>query len=214
MNAFLKETPCAVSVILKNSLPIDLYEMHIKIEMENEVKLTILNMTSELGVPSFAVIAKGDNDENVAAGYGTSIFEDYALQRAFLECQQILHTRHHPIYGPLNFAEDVEIERRLSLWPKIKAAVDLNLQQCQIKYAPFFIKDHSTVSVAEQRQYLEDLFRKYDIEVFSAITYKSKTTSICSVRVLIPDFSDFSFIASGLPVIPSGRILRKFFEDL
>lgn len=214
VDCFLKENTRPVTLINKNSLPDDLKRMISTIETENGVILDIIAMTSELGVPSFTVKAYCSKKLPQALGYGTSLYADYALQRALLECQQLLHTRHHPIYGPLNLQERKTVGERLESWPKVKSAVNIDLEKCQTSELDFPNNHQIEISVAEQKQYLEDLFHKHDIEVFSAVTYKSKVNSICAVRILIPDFSDFSFIEAGLPVTPSGRVLRRFFEDL
>lgn len=214
VDAFLKTHPRSVKIVRKNSLPVDQAQILAKIESENKVTLSVIDMTSELDVPSFAVLAASSHAQNLAVGYGTSIYPDYALQRALLECQQMLHTRQHPDYGPINLEEREEVDLKLASWPKLKAAVRLDLNMCHTESVRFPDPTQMPMSVFSQRRFLEGVFQQHDIEIFSTLTYRSKFTSICAVRVLVPDFSDFSFIEAGLPVTPSGRVLRRFFEDL
>lgn len=213
VDCFLKPQASEMKLVRTSSLPRMLLEMLLKIASENKVSLSIIDMTCEINVPSFAVTASIDG-KNIAIGYGTSVYRDYALQRALLECQQILHTRNHPIYGPTNDEDQRRTDLCLSHWPQLKAAIRLDLQACEHKEIDFPKEEQEELSVFEQRQKIEDIFFQQEIEVYSAVTYKSQVSSICAVRIIVPDFSDFSFIESGLPVVPSGRVLRRFSEDL
>lgn len=213
VDSYLKSNASPIKIVDSKTLPDNILNLFEKIEFENNVTLTVIDMTCELKVPSFAVRSSSNTDQKYTIGYGTSIYSDYAIERALLECQQLIHTQSHPTFAEINDEERITAEKRLTEWPSLLSAITLNPDHAEIELVRFQESLRSFLSVDKQLAELEKKFTDHQIEVFTSITYNSSISTLSAVRVIIPEFSDFSFIAAGLAVVPSGRVLERLKED-
>lgn len=212
VNCYLKINKDSVRVIDPNFIPEKLMSTIDSLEEFYDLKISILDITTELNVPTFAVKAKS-LDGQVHIGYGTSLFADYALERALLECQQMIHTSFHPEYGEKN-KQDLKLTlQKLQDWPQLQSAILMEFESAQEQVFPFAKGSIASMSLAAQRNSLEQLLKDNQIEFFYSPVYRSVATPIVSIRLIVPEFSDFSFISDGLPVVPTGRVLRKLMSS-
>lgn len=212
VNCYLKRNKDFVRVIDQNSIPEKLKSTISSLEKLYDLKISILDITSELNIPTFAVKANGMGQQ-VHIGYGTSLFADYALERALLECQQMVHTSFHPEYGEKN-KKDLKLTlEKLQDWPQLQSAILMDFESAQEQVFLFAKGATASLSLAAQRNFLEQVLKEHEIEFYYSSVYRSAATPIVSIRLLVPEFSDFSFISEGLPVVPTGRVLRKLMSN-
>lgn len=207
-DCYLKSNQDTIKLLDLTTIPISTRQLISSIEDQYQTCITIIDITSELGIKTFAVRASG-KQALTYIGYGSSLFSEYALERAILECQQMIHTSSHPIYGPQNYSDMVKVQENLREYPILQDAILLKFEGRKTDLVQFESKQNHSLSLVEQKSILDNILKMHNIEVFSSIVYESAVTPITAIRLIVPEFSDFSFIADGFPVVPSGRVLQR-----
>ncbi len=192
-NCFLEAKRARVITI--NSLPERLKTIYMTMKSEMNAEITIVRVDSAVeGVACYLVYAKREGNIPLK-GSGASISEEYACERALLECLQCFHLQ----------CDETDVEDAIAIkafekWPLYKRILFLEYKQYENIDFPKAemnqIKTFQEVLKAEKR-----IIQKAGIEIYNKCLFSY--TKIYCVQVIMPKFTDkFYLVGDGIPVIP------------
>jgi ribosomal protein S12 methylthiotransferase accessory factor len=205
VKSILKKSINPINVIDKHSLPPRLNELVKNIEVDYQDDLIIVDITSDINVPSFLVSFTKQNSLMQAKGLGTSLSKSYAIERAIFEALQSRCLRN----------TNTEI-----LEEKISAdfeSAPLLLRAAKCDLLPLIeegayrvvhyenIIDYSDISdLSSQLDCLNRLLHTRGLKAFYH-QYYSNENGITSLGVLIPGLEEFFLVKCGRFIMPNAR---------
>lgn len=182
-------------IIQYQSLPKRLKKIYADIKESIDGKLSLIKVSNKYGIPTYISII--DEYDYPLYGFGTSLIEDYAVERALTEAFQL--------YCVYNEEDRIMFSRISEIWKdmpdilkiiKFEFIRDLQLGNYEpVNDQPYFMNVH------ENLQELLLKLNKDNIHVYKRQVYKAD--GIAVVQVLIPQFDKFNLILEGQVVIPN-----------
>jgi ribosomal protein S12 methylthiotransferase accessory factor len=202
----LSNRPRPVRKVARATLPTAVERVAKMAEMEARTELTIWEMTTDTGVPSFvARLASNESPHEVFFGYGASLDVDYAIERSILEAVQSTHICRHLI-------------PRSPLSTKLLSGRITNYQRCLMEYGLFqfrggeievsyenlasCVPNATSMSMKEQIGVLLGALEAQNVRVFSRILANN---GISVAQVISPQLERFFLVSCGVLVAPGFR---------
>ena len=187
------------------SLPGELYSLLKYIEDKFRENIIVLDITSELEVPTFLCHTTNKSHADQFTGAGTSLSKHYALERALLELLQTLDSSHS-----LNEITDPERD-----FKKMCEESPIPFYRKAYSYPPRLFTDNKqksftdivSYSLDHHADFLEKILTNFDIKLY----YKSIHIfeDIYKVKCVTPDLEEICL--SGHFRLPSSRRGQKLF---
>lgn len=180
------------------SLPERLKEIFEKVEAEIKEKITIVKVEPAIdGIACYLVFAKRTGNVPLK-GAGASISEEYACERALLECLQSYHLQCKETDEEDKMAQAAF--KNLPLYSSI-----LNLNYMNYKYIEFPIKKKEEITFANVILDVREKLHKAGIVYYTKCLFSY--AGIYCMQVIMPEFVDkFYLVGDGIPVIPKGVV--------
>lgn len=205
INLFIKKNPNSVALIDKNTIPVNQQEIVSELETACNGEITILETTSDFGIPAFTVSLSNSNFTINPTGSGCSLSKDYALERALLETLQNFHLHDSDIED-----EDLRILSEYEKLHNYKACAIFDLAEI-LSNDYFLTKDFSACidykkpsSLQEHLNIISELVNKNGYEIFYSALQNDDSKIKC-VHTIIPGLEKFNLVRSGNPILPSAR---------
>lgn len=206
-NTFIKKFP--ISLVKKSTLPQYLINYIKIIEEEFNDDLAIVDITSDIQIPTFCVAFTNQNVPIQPKGYGTSLSKSYALERALLEAIQPLHLRTDSLDQM-----QLTLLKNFSFYPGLQDAATADIGKL-IKNNQYIEKSFITIidpMQADINQQFEEIIKRIQIAGFIP-RYNSivmDTVGITCIKVLIPGFDNFFLVTQGKLILPGKRCRNLF----
>lgn len=201
IQAFLLHGP--VSIIDKDTVPEYLKEMINHIEQVYDEELLLVDITSDIGIPSVLVSLTKQSMPIQPIGCGTSLYKDYALERALLESLQPLHLfNDHLLQNQLktlsNFAEKPLLAQC--------AMADIASLSAQFKMKHFdSLPDYKGASsLSHQLDCIIQSIRKQNFSIFKTTIAELDSGFHC-LKYIIPGLEQFYLVEIGKHILPNTR---------
>lgn len=203
---FIKKEP--IKLIDKSTIP-DYLRQHVKtIEDEFNDELIIVDITSNIKVPTFCVCFTKHNAPIHPKGFGSSLSKSYALERALLESLQPVHLRN----DNLNRVEQNTINR-LKKMPLLQEAAIGNVKRI-IDEGRFELTDFTkcidfsdVVSLTSQKEKILSLLRSEGCYAYINELYTANNYSL--VNSILSNVSPLYLLQTGKIIMPQ----VDFFES-
>ncbi|MBL0910924.1 MAG: YcaO-like family protein [Bacteroidia bacterium] len=205
LNLFIKKSPDRLVVIDQATIPSRLKEIVYQIERSFNVKIIIIETTTELEIPAFIISILDSKFILNPIGSGCSLFKNYALERALLEVLQSLHLHDNE----MEKEDHIVLEEFVQL-PNYKECAIFNVNGF-ISKSHFFFKDFDTcidysipLNMKEHLNILTNIICKRGYEIFFS-NVEGFNCEIKCVHTIIPGLEKFNLVRNGHPVLPSVR---------
>lgn len=192
-----------ISIIDKKTVPDSLKNIINQIEKECAEELILVDITSDIGVPSFLVSMTNQPMAIQPMGCGTSLFKDYALERALLESLQPLHLFNQRLASNMN-----QTLANFATTPILAkcAQADIsqlipNSQTVNFNSIPSYDGDRS---LEQQLHKIVQKIKDKDFAVYTT-TIADIDNSFHCVKFIIPEFEQFHLIDIGKYILPNKR---------
>lgn len=167
----------------------------------------IIDITSDLGVPTYCAALTGQPTYIQPAGFGTSLNASYAVERALLECIQIVEI--YKKYRDEENRRDVNVLRQFQGIPKYQECIEFSLRHRIVEENAEYVTvpidaSMERMSVTEQAKKLLAILVKSGYTPFVSKGFYSDP-GVCCLHALVPGLERFNLISQGMPVIPSRR---------
>ncbi|WP_367607679.1 YcaO-like family protein [Legionella sp. W05-934-2] len=206
LKTIINKNPCPARLLLKETLPENIAKIVSTIEKQFNEKLIIMDMTSDINIPSFVVSFTKQNMLLQPQGFGTSLFKEKALIQALFESIQYKDrfNQNAKKYREENVA-------LLSSCPLLLKAMigDLKYLIVNKLYTEIDWNNISSYSLHEslpqQIQFMVNLLAKQGANIYTQVLYKS-SIGVAITYTLIPELENFSLIrdAKFLPIKTRG----------
>lgn len=197
---FLKQK---IPVIAKESLPRHLFEIVQTIEADYHEKLIIVDITSDLGIPSFFVSMTKQGSLIQPVGCGTSLYKEYALERALLESLQPVH-----LYNQHLVDNQRQILAQLSTTPLLAQCAKADLSQLSANFQQTDFNNlpgcSTKLSVTQQMQLVIQRIRSQGFAIYTT-PIADKDTGFHCAKYLIPGLEQFYLVETGKAILPNAR---------
>jgi hypothetical protein len=155
----------------------------------------IFDLSKYIPFSSYMVVTKNSKSKRPFIGSGASVFPEYALERALLECLQSIHA-----YELNEEKEDYFNWLLLKDFPLIKNTYSLSYDPITFKT----VKQKEILcnfnDVNETYNEIVDLCEKYQLKIFYRIIYKRE--NFYCTQVIIPELSKLNLILNGNILLP------------
>lgn len=205
----LKKPSTPIRVIKKDSLPAKLKELVKNIEETYQDNLIIVDITSDIQVPSFLVSFTRQNSLMQPKGFGTSLSKAYALERALfeaLQCRCLRNSNTEKLQAKIsaNFANAPLLLRaaKCELLPLIEE------NRYQVTHYESLIDYSELSNLSSQLDRLKQLLHARGLTAFYH-QYYSNENGITSLSVLIPGLEEFFLVKSGTFIMPKARAVNS-----
>lgn len=205
--------------INKKSLPKYLFNLIHKTEKEIDSCIYLLDITSDIKIPTILAVTENYNMLIPVYGLGTSLNSEYAIIRAVTELLQIFHVSKYflskkeddDIYSNYGFNEiQSRIQKGINIqknFPKLYGAFEFNAQHILRKIVNVNFNNIPSFYTNNLFTYFERMYdfvqtSGHDIYVSEQFNFKSGTSV---VTTLIPGLEKFYIISHGNLVLPSER---------
>jgi ribosomal protein S12 methylthiotransferase accessory factor len=196
----LKQT---IAVIDKQTVPSALQKIIHYIEQEYSEELILIDITSDIGIPTVLVSMTKQPMTIQPIGCGTSLFKDYALERALLESLQPLHLFNQHLADNQN-----QTLKNFSATPLLAQCAQADVSQL-IRNAelrcftslPEYNGDHS---LAQQFRTITQRIREQNCSIYATPIADFDTGFHC-VKYIIPEFEQFYLVELGKYMVPNKR---------
>lgn len=192
-------------VVPAESLPAEVQGLRQRLVARTGGPVHVIDVTTDLGVPSFAALAASARYPARLLGSGASLDPEYAMERAVAELHQ-LETLYH--WG----ASDVEDERfgqRLRAWPPLWRAYITALDQSDgsdpVSLVPAEVPTRAVLATpADALTVVVDRLRTAGLAVYArSVTPPDGPVTVANVYV--PGAERFYLVRHGMEVVPTGR---------
>ncbi|WP_133140556.1 YcaO-like family protein [Legionella genomosp. 1] len=201
IQAFMLHAP--VSIIDKNSVPEYLKEMINQIEREYDEELLLVDITSDIGIPSVLVSLTKQSMPVQPIGCGTSLYKDYALERALLESLQPLHLFNDHLLENQQKTLGNLAEKPL-LAQCAKADIASLSAQFQIKHFDSLPDYKGASSLNHQLETIIQSIRKQNFSIYKTNLAELDSGFHC-VKYIIPGLEQFYLVEIGKHILPNTR---------
>ncbi|MFF8847648.1 YcaO-like family protein [Streptomyces sp. NPDC015127] len=199
IRAFMTKTS-RLRVVDPDTLPADLRNILTKVQNHTSRPIHLIEMTTDIGVPSFCAYLKPSNAKPAEWGAGTSLSPHYAIRRALTELLQCLLFE-----GQMEPVDRVDRVARMRIWPILHtcAAMDLtrNLQEALARD----YEDREAPNTPEE--HLRELIRLLERKNLTPYWRDIRTleNGISAGHILVPGLERFMLITSGGVILPGPR---------
>lgn len=215
LGTVISKKPVPVKIIKIQTIPVEYKQKIAEIENELDGKFEIYDITSTLNIPTILASLTIKNNNARFFGSGSSIFLNYAFERATMEAVQCFHGQkkhgyHLPVQPTTVNTNDL---------PKyIRCFMDRGIFTYQggielVDYAYLESKYKSTqlksLNSKEQYDHLVTILNQGNIDVYHRMIFEDKHDSkTCVTQVIAPKLERFYLVASGLHILPAARGMR------
>lgn len=208
IRTFIRSSPEPLRLIEPTSLPPELKSLW---DATNELamgRLLGLDITSDLGIPSFCVMFPRPDGISYYRGCGCSLSREYAFERALLEAVQDYHI--YQEFASEYLGDQTTFLRRLHGLPKyqkcLQGSVGELIRQGHWELTQFEDIKSTQVSPCVGEHLSELLKRLADngFRAFYSVSYSSPSGLTC-LNVLIPGLECFHLVKVGNAVLPNKR---------
>ncbi len=201
-----------IKIIDQRSLPMHLQKLCAQVEKEIQSAAVIVDLESSFKIKAFAVFAKNPGSDTPYKGYGASLSQNYAIERALLECAQYYHLCHKYNWNEQASSLFAEIEDENYLQAaklNIFNLLDKNLFdviQYRYKEGEVYFKSEDYLN-----EILQDV-KENGFDVFYNNLY-TFDNGVSLVKCFIPEMENFYAICYGyIPLIKRrGKEIIKLF---
>jgi len=201
-NFYLKNLKFENYIINFNSLIETHKNIFEAIFMLTNVKPIIFDITKFTKIPTFMVVVKNNHSIHPFMGSGASLDSNYALERALLECLQLIH-----VYNTEEFESEkgsLAFNEKFPLFHKI---FKFEYEERNNK-----IIDYQTIKfdnkVNEIYTFLLDYLVKNKYDAYEKILYKNKR--ICCIQLTVLGISKLNTTFNGSFMIPTDEEIKKW----
>ena len=192
-----------ISIIDKQTVPAHLKKMINHIEKEYSEDLILVDITSDIGIPTILVTLTNQAMAIQPIGCGTSLFKDYALERALLESLQPLHLFNEHLANNQN-----QTLKNFATTPLLAKCAKADISQL----TPYSQKVHfntipvykGATSLEQQLHTIIQRIRDKNFTIYTA-TIADIDTGFQCVKYLIPGFENFYLVELGKYILPNKR---------
>lgn len=201
INAFLLNNK--ISIIDKQTVPEYLKKMIDQIEKEYTEELILVDISSDIGIPTILVTMTNQPMSIQPIGCGTSLFTDYALERALLESLQPVHLFNEHLAN--NQAQTLKNFATSPLLSKCaKADISILTPEAQIVDFNSIHSYNGDRSLKQQLNTIIQRIRDKDFEIYTT-TIADIDTGFQCVKYIIPGFELFYLVEIGKFILPNKR---------
>jgi ribosomal protein S12 methylthiotransferase accessory factor len=192
-------------VVTAASLPAAVRTLKERLVSETGGPVHVIDLTTDLGVPTFAALAASARYPARLLGSGASLDASYAIERAVAELHQLVTLYH---WG----ASDIEDERfgqRLRAWPPLWRAYVTALDESDgggpVPLVPVSVVTGALPATpAGALAVLVDRLRAAELTVY-ARSLAPPSHPVAVANVYVPGAERFYLVRHGLEVVPTGR---------
>ncbi len=218
LETFCRAVPRNLRVIDKNSLPKQLQKLLLECEQEINTTVTLLNITSDLNVPSIACFTERKNTtDELIIGFGCSPSAEYAVERALLENVQGWYVHHK-----LNISHSKDQEKISHLCNELPKLKECLRQDYQKKIEEDFVERIDFKSLAQMSLHFFDIdetnflpskvlpkileiLQHNSMNVYVKTFFEDPTKNLVCIKSVIPELEVFNLVTSGLLPLPKQR---------
>jgi len=213
LSTFISINPSPLRLIRRKTLPLGLQELWDRAEAEIACPIRLLDITSDIEVPTCLAVARSPGLEVSHYGAGTSLDRSYAIERALLEVVQVCHlyADGSAPMGNLD-REDAWILTLFDRLPRYQQCVRLDLEQviAETAYTAGAYDDLPTpgrrvTSLEEYLDLLLDRLAARGYTAYRAVHFESTHTGIVWVDCVVPGLERFHLVRWGAGVLPGVR---------
>ncbi|WP_367607678.1 YcaO-like family protein [Legionella sp. W05-934-2] len=192
-----------ISIIDKQTVPEYLKKIIDRIEKEYAEELILVDITSDIGIPTILVTMTNQSMAIQPIGCGTSLFKGYALERALLESLQPLHLfNQHLAENQIQTLNNFAITPLLAKCAKADIAqLTPNSQIVNFNSLPSYNGDRS---LKQQLNTIVQRIRDKDFAIYTK-TIADIDTGFHCVKYIIPGFEQFYLVELGKYTLPNKR---------
>lgn len=211
INTFLRHPPKDVTIIDPTSLPNHLMNIRIKVEQETGQSLVLLELTTDIGVPSILAYLHRDQDHRRLQpvphfGMGSSLCREYAFERAMLEALQSKH-----LCTDESIQDDISAQRVFSNLPGYERCAKLDIESAVnnngyrvISYECVASILNRDASVDNHLKVINNMLDVNGFRLYFTTNYESPNGISC-VHCCVPGLERFHLVRYGKLVLPSHR---------
>lgn len=192
-----------ISIIDKQSVPEYLKKMIKHLEKEYSEELILVDITSDIGIPTVLVSMTNQPMVIQPIGCGTSLFKDYALERALLESLQPLHLFNKHLEKNQNQTLKNFITTPL-LAKCAKADISQLIKNSQMVNFNSLPGYHEDMSLERQLHTIIQRIRDKNFAIYTT-TIADIDTGFHCVKYIIPGFEQFYLVEIGKYILPNKR---------
>ena len=201
IKAFLLRHP--IAVIDKQTVPKPLKKIIHSIEQDHLEELILVDITSDIGIPTILVAMTKQAMIMQPIGCGTSLFKDYALERALLESLQPVH-----LFNQHLADNQQQIVENFATTPLLaqcaKADIASVMQNARIIHFNSLPNYNGPIALTSQLDTITQRIRKQGFSIYTT-TIADSITGFCCVKYIIPGFEQFFLVEIGKYVLPNQR---------
>ena len=171
-------------------------------------EVQMVNITTNLKIPSVLVIGRVTENEFPFIGTGTSLDSQYAIERALTESLQSYHLKHKE-----TLEQDLSARQNFKKYPNLVRCMELNYDGCDHLCKEMFEVELDDWALQYQIDFLIKQMACEGMEVYYRILHSDE--NVTCVKVIIFGAEQFHLIRSGNIIMPSKRgmnYLRRFTE--
>jgi ribosomal protein S12 methylthiotransferase accessory factor len=206
LRSVIRDAAHPVREIQRETLPTGLTHLCSRAEEESRLNLSILDITTELGVPAvLAMLGSNDRSARTYFGSGASLSAAYAIERAVLECVQSFHT-HTALGVPLPCSHLGSLDQASRYQRCFMDAGHFAYRGGMVRIAFQDLKQPAPaperLSPEAQVTFLTQLLNSHGMKSYWR---KIATCAAHVVQVVVPRLERFHLTTYGVPVAPSAR---------
>lgn len=205
LTTFISKNDSEILIIKNQSLPLYLLGIMSKIKLETGFEPNIFNITTDISIPSYVATIPNREGLPFFVGSGTSLNEEYAIERALTEVLQSFH-----LYDDELEQEDILLMKKFDQLEKYKQCIIFDILSTTKNkiYVDFVPNNTSTENLPRHiNSYLQrliDILANSGYHVFHRNLYQSDL-GICCVHCVVPGLERFHLVRYGKEVLPSQR---------
>jgi|GEM_PF-2188371 len=208
LSTFVQKDATKISLIEKESIPEEFQALIHDFEVQHNEEILLFDITNDSNIPAFGASLSRQKQKIQPLGFGASLSNTYALERAILEVQQSFYLyKNHPLDFNLN-REDEHILALFEEWVVFKNSAQcdlpLRISKGQFKKKKFTPSKVSSIAPVDLLVKMVSHLKKHGFEIYFCVHYRSISGINC-VRVVIPDLEFFHLVRYGKFIIPGPR---------
>ncbi|MGO1078948.1 YcaO-like family protein [Inquilinus sp. CA228] len=201
---------CSATIIEPTSLPAELLADHRTAEDRVGQPVILLDVTTDIDVPSFVATTARKREEDAVFHYGagSSLSPAYAAHRAYGELVQTsdLRRRFDRVLD-----EDHIALRMLEPYPRLSAAAMFQVDTKALRSRPWGAHGHASLDPTQTLRVILEHLSASGIDAYVSVNFEAPGTC-CVVSCVSTLLERFHLVSAGHVVVP-GRRGRTFFAD-
>jgi ribosomal protein S12 methylthiotransferase accessory factor len=193
----------SINIIDKQSVPGHLQTIIRHIEKKYNEELILVDITSDIGIPTILVSMTQQAMTIQPIGCGTSLFKDYAMERALLESLQPLH-----LFNKHLSRNQDQIVSNFSKAPLLarcaKADITQLIQNAHTVSFDSLLEYKGSISLEKQLLTIIERISNKGFSIYTATIAEINTGFHC-VKFIIPGFEQFYLVEIGKFILPNKR---------